>query len=57
MTSGKSPIPNECPNCGGDDLCIDNVEGIICEECGVWFDAQEDGTIEWVRASRPQELE
>ena len=57
MTQEKHPIPAECPKCGSDDLCIDNVEGMECMKCGCWFDALHDGSIEWARNSRPVDLD
>jgi hypothetical protein len=50
-------LPDECPKCASDDLCIDNVDGMECMKCGCWFDAMPDGQIIWARASRPVELD
>lgn len=52
---GDDKLPSECPKCNGTDLCIDNVEGLECLECGCWFDAEPDGTVIWARSSRPVE--
>jgi len=53
----EDDLPAECPNCDEtDELCIDNVEGMECLECGCWFDAEPDGTIIWARRSRPVDL-
>lgn len=53
---GDDQLPAECPNCDSTDLCIDNVEGLECMECGCWFDAESDGTLIWARGSRPAEI-
>lgn len=53
---GDDKLPEECPKCDGTDLCIDNVEGLECLECGCWFDAESDGTVIWARSSRPAEI-
>jgi len=50
-------LPAECPRCESDDLCIDNVEGMECMNCCVWFDTEPDGTVIWVRNNRPAELD
>jgi hypothetical protein len=50
-------LPNECPSCEGTDLCIDNCEGMECMECGVWFDCAEDGTVLFMRANRPFDID
>lgn len=57
MGKGKIPIPQECPRCDSDDLCIDNVEGMECMKCGCWFDTDPDGSIIWARATRPIDLD
>lgn len=54
---GEDNLPAECPKCEGTDLCIDNVEGLECMECGCWFDTEEDGGVIWARASRPADLD
>jgi hypothetical protein len=50
-------IPAECPRCQGEDLCIGNVEGMECMDCGCWFDAMPDGIVMWARNSRPVDLD
>jgi|GEM_PF-3167748 len=54
---GADKLPSECPKCSSEDLCIDNVEGLECMQCGCWFDSDPDGAIVWARASRPIELD
>jgi len=55
---GDDKLPAECPKCGGtEELCIDNVEGLECLDCGCWFDAMPDGQIIWARASRPADID
>jgi len=49
-------LADECPSCGSDDLCIDNVEGLECMKCGCWFDNDPDGQIFWARRMRPTEM-
>jgi hypothetical protein len=53
---GDDKLASECPKCGGDDLCIDNVEGLECMTCGCWFDHAPDGEIIWARPVRPMEI-
>jgi len=55
MGRGKVKIPEECPKCGSEDLCIDNCEGMECMECGCWFDCDPCGTVIWARSARPNE--
>jgi hypothetical protein len=57
ISRGKIPIPKECPKCASKDLCIDNVEGMECMDCGCWFDTDSDGTVIWARLIRPVELD
>lgn len=54
---GDDKLPSECPRCSGEDLCIDNVEGLTCESCGCWFDTTQDGKVIWIRNSRPVDLD
>jgi len=53
---GEDKLPSECPKCDGTDLCIDNVEGLECLECGCWFDTEPSGIVIWARAARPAEI-
>lgn len=53
----KKGLPDECPRCESDDLCIDNVEGMECMKCGCWFDTETDGSILWARDARPMDLD
>lgn len=54
---GDDGLAEACPKCDSTDLCIDNVEGLECMECGCWFDTEEDGTVIWARASRPADID
>lgn len=56
VSLSQEKIPQECPCCGKDDLCIDNVEGMECLTCGVWFDTDNEGNVIWVRSNRPMDL-
>ena len=49
-------LADECPKCGSDELCIDNVEGLECMKCGCWFDTTPEGQILWARTMRPMEM-
>ncbi len=53
---GEDNLPSECPKCEGEELCIDNVEGLECMNCGCWFDALPSGQILWARNSRPADI-
>lgn len=43
----------KCPRCGSTDLIICNDEGYECEECGAWFDTDDDGDLIFVYDSHP----
>jgi len=36
--------PTHCPKCNNDDLTISCIDGMVCEDCGCWFDCEEDGS-------------
>jgi len=48
-------IPDECPRCGSDDLCIDNIHGMECMNCGCWFDCDSVGAVQMAFDSRPMD--
>ena len=47
----------ECPRCKSKELCIDNVDGYTCMDCGAWFDLDEDtGKTVWAYDHKPNEI-
>jgi len=49
-------IPDKCPECGSDDLCIDNELGMECMNCDCWFDTDSVGLVLWAYERKPMTL-
>ena len=38
-------MSDKCPRCQNEDPTISSIDGYECDDCGCWFDRDEDGDL------------
>ncbi|MFW6046337.1 MAG: hypothetical protein ACOCP4_00840 [Candidatus Woesearchaeota archaeon] len=49
-------FPLNCPNCNHTRFTIDNSDGLICQNCGCWYDCDDEGELLYAYEKKPASL-